>query len=194
MKKVLMLWLALMLMLSMVSCTTNENDSCTTNDNDNPQPSNPYHASIAWANWSDDSNIFTASLNFEKMVLSDFLHLPIFKCESSNDLDDFKNNFKDSLTLSTGYDEVPSFEEVTAGFGADFFEENTLFIVYVSANSGSFRFALDRFSIADGIFRAEIIQTNHPEDVTDDMAGWLIVIPVNNDQLQNVQSYDAIMK
>ncbi len=157
------------------------------------QPSNPYNSLVAWVNWSEDVNIVTKSLNFDKMSISSVRHLPIYMCESANDLDGFKNQFKDSLSLSSSYDEAPSFEEVTVGFGADFFNDNTLFLVYVSANSGSLRFALDSFSVMDGTFRADIIQTNNPEVVTDDTAGWLIVVPVSNDQLEDVQNYDAVM-
>ncbi len=158
------------------------------------QPSSPYNSLVAWANWSENDDIITKSLNLDKMSISSVQHLPIFKCEKESDLEDFKNQFKDSLSFSNGYDEVPSFDESTAGFGADFFDNNTLFLVYVSANSGSLRFALDSYSVVDDTFRADIIQTNNPEVVTDNTAGWLIVIPVSNDQLQNVQNYDAVMK
>ncbi len=204
MKKFMALCLLLVLILSMVACSTNNNDnspqsdtqqSNSTNQSEGQiQSSNPNNSLVAWANWSDNSDIITKSLNFNKMSISSVQHLPIFKCEKQSDLNDFKNQFKDSLSFSSGYDEVPSFEEVTAGFGADFFDNNTLFLVYVSAGSGSLRFALDSYSVVDGTFRADIIQTNNPEVVTDDMAGWLIVIPISNDQLENVQNYDAVMK
>ncbi len=203
MKKLMALSLALVLVLSMVGCSTNNDNplqsdvqpsDSTTPSNDTIQPSSPYNSLVAWANWSENSDIITTSLNFEKMAISSVKHLPIFKCESSSDLEDFNNQFKDSLSLSSGYNEVPSFEETTAGFGADFFNNNTLFLVYVTANSGSLRFALDNFSVEDGTFCADIIQTNYPEEVTDDMAGWLIVIPVSKDQIQGCTNFDAVLK
>ncbi len=204
MKKIIALGLFFVLMLSVVACSTNNNDNLPQDDtqpgistipNEDPlQPSSPYNALVAWANWSGNEDIITKSLNPDKMLISSVQHLPIFKCEKQGDLGEFKNQFKDSLSFSYGYDEVPSFDEVTAEFGEDFFNDNTLFLVYVSANSGSLRFDLDSYSVTDGTFRADIIQTNHPENVTDDMAGWLIVIPVRNEQLQDVQNYDAVMK
>ncbi len=203
MKKLIALCLALMLMLSTVACTTNDENS----QPGNTQPSNritpgdePIQSSssqnylVAWADWSENDDLITTCLNFDKMSIGSIKHLPVFKCENQGDLEDFINQFKDRLDLTNGYDEVPSFEETTAEFRADFFDNNTLFLVYVSANSGSFRFSLDSYSVLDGTFRANIIQTNNTEEVTDNCAGWLIVIPVSNDQLQNVQKYDAVMK
>ncbi len=204
MKKLMVLCSVLVLMLSIVACSTNNNDNSPQSDTQQSdsanqseeqiQSSSPNNSLVAWANWSDDPDIVTRGLNFNKMSISSVQHLPIFKCEKQSDLDDFKNQFKDSLNFSSDYDEVPSFEETTAGFGTDFFNNNTLFLVYVSANSGSLRFALDSYSVVDDTFRADIIQTNNPEVVTDNMAGWLIVIPVSNDQLESVQNYDAVMK
>ncbi len=152
------------------------------------QPSNPYNSLLAYASSKIESMI-TESLNFDKIAISSVQHLPIFKCESLGDLEGFKSPFG-----SSGYNEVPSFTEVSKGFGEDFFKDNTLLLVYVAADSGSYRFGLDRFSIADGTFCADIIQTNSPEDVTDDLASWMIIIPVSRDQLQGVTSYDAVMK
>ncbi len=204
MKKPIAFCLVLLLVLSMAACAANNKDYPQSSG---PQPEDitmpgedpilssiPENALVAWANWSEDSDIITQSLNFDKMAISSVMHLPIFRCESESDLDGFKTQFRDSLDLSGSYDEVPSFEEVTAGFGTDFFEKNTLLLVYVGAYSGSFRFALDSVSVVDNTFQADIVQTNLPEIFTDDMAGWLIVIPVSKDRLRDVQCYDAVMK
>ncbi len=202
MKKIMALCLSLVIMISTVACKADDNDNPAsetqptngTQSNEEIQTSNTNNALVAWANCSENSGIITKSLNFKKMSISSVQHLPIFKCESSSDLESFRSQFKDCLGLSSSYGEIPPFNEATAGFGADFFESNTLFLVYVSANSGSYRFALDSYSVEDNTFRADIIQTNNPEAVTDDEAGWLIIIPVSNVQLQNVQDYDAVMK
>ncbi len=157
------------------------------------RPSSPYNALVSWVNWTDDSRIYTLALNSGMINVGAIKCLPIFKCESTQDLQNFKSTFSETLTLNQSYDECPSFEAAVSGFDAAFFENNTLFLVYVDASSGSYRFNLAYYSVTNGTFLARIIQTNAPEWWTEDMAGWMIVIPVSNDQLEAVEKYNAIL-
>ncbi len=157
------------------------------------QPSSPYNALVSWVNWADDSRIYEQALNSGMINVGAIKCLPIFKCETARELHDFKAAFSDILALNQSYDGFPSFEAAVSGFDGTFFENNTLFLVYVDATSGSYRFNLAYYSVTNGTFRAQIIQTNDPEIATCDMAGWLIAIPVSNDQLQAVEKYNAVL-
>ena len=107
------------------------------------------------------------------------------------ELERFKNDVKDTLSIDQRYDEVPSFNDTTAKYDEAFFAKNTLMLVYVEAGSGSFRFGVDSIYHADGCFCIHVTQTNNPEVVTDDMAGWFITAAVPDNTIQNCSEFDA---
>ncbi len=198
MKKLFVFCLALMLLASIAGCAADLAEGTvpgTTQPTEAPLPvSLRLPSYVSRVNSTEDPSIHTMSLNADKMAISSVRHLPIYKCESLDALETFKDQFKDILSLSSGYNDGPSFEDITQRFDAGFFESNTLLLVYVLASSGTFRFDLESCLIDGTALCANIVQTNDPEAFTDDMAGWLVAIPVSNDLLQAVESYDAVMQ
>ena len=95
----------------------------------------PMVTKVAYANWTEDSRIFEC-LNAETMYISSVRHLPVYKLDTEEDLQRFKETFKDILTLDYGYNEVPSFNEVTAGYDEEFFAKHTVILAYVTSGSG----------------------------------------------------------
>ncbi len=152
------------------------------------------NASVAWANWSDDPAIHELALNRDRFVVSIERHIPVYKCGDLEELDAFRAAFSGIFSLSGSYDEVPSFEETVSTFGEAFFAEHDLVLVYVEANSGSLRFDVEEVAVDGDTFCAYVVQTNHPEEVTDDMAGWLMVIPVRKEAIQDVVHFDAVLR
>ncbi len=150
-----------------------------------------YEKTISYAGWSEDDKIYSGCLNFEQMSLNSVKHYPIFKIDTQKDLEDFKSNYGDVLSMNHGYDEVPSFEDATAKYDENFFKSNTLFVVYVTANSGSYRFDVDSVYCDDDSFRVHIKQTNNPEVVTQDMAGWFVTVAVKDDIVSTCRFFDA---
>ena len=103
----------------------------------------PVVTKVSYANWTEDSKIFSC-MNPEKLTISSVRHLPVYKLDTKEDLDQFKEKYRDVLTFDQGYDEVPSFNEATAGYDDNFFAEHTVVLAYVTANSGSLRFGMQR--------------------------------------------------
>ena len=93
--------------------------------------------------------------------------------------------------MERGYDEVPSFNDATADYDETFFEENTLMLVYVDANSGTYRFGVDRVFCDGNSFCIHVEQTNDPMVVTDYMAGWFITVVVPDSMVANCTEFDA---
>lgn len=153
-----------------------------------------FDASVSWANWSDDPKIRELALNKETFELSSARHIPIYKCDTLEELNEFKTTFAGTFTMDGTRDEVPSFEEVTADYTEDFFIENTLLLVYVEANSGTPRFGVDSVSKENGTLSVHVKYTYTPEEGDSAMAGWLFTIPVNNGQIQDCTNFDAILK
>lgn len=150
-----------------------------------------YEKTVAYANWSEDPKIYSTCLNREQMSVSSVKHCPIFKIESNKDLENFKANYGDILAMAKSHDEMPSFETATAKYDDKFFEENTLFVVYVTAGSGTYRFDIDRVYCDDDSFRVYVKQTNNPEVVTMDMAGWFVTVAVKDDLVKECKFFDA---
>ena len=150
-----------------------------------------FEIAVSYANWTEESEIYFGALNKEKMVISSVQHLPIYKFNTLEELEQFKLAFGEVLTMDSGYDEVPSFNDITTNYDETFFDENTLLLVYVGANSGTYRFGVSSVFCAENSFCIHIEQTNNPEVVTDDMAGWFITVAVPDSMVENCTKFDA---
>ena len=153
-----------------------------------------FDASVSWANWSDDPKIRELALNKDTFELSSARHIPVYKCDTLEELNEFKTTFSGTFTMDGTWDEVPSFEEVTADYTEDFFLENTLLLVYVEAGSCTPRFGVDSVSKENGTLSVYVKYTYNPEEGDCAMAGWLFTIPVNNGQIQDCANFDAVLK
>ena len=152
---------------------------------------NPINAKVAYANWTEDSRVFADCLNAGMMIISSVPHLPVYKLDTPEDLEQFKDNFRDILTLDHGYDEVPSFDDITALYDDSFFADHTLVLAYVTAPSGSFRYAIQDISYEGSAFCMDVVQTNDPETHTDDMAGWFVIAEVLDSDIADCNFFDA---
>lgn len=215
MKKFLTLLLAFAMVCSLVACGEQNDNSLKNNTQDRqqqdqtPPPSNTdqssmseiditeaidFDASVSWANWSDDPKIRELALNKDTFELSSARHIPVYKCDTLEELNEFKTTFSGTFTMDETLDEVPSFEKVTADYTEDFFLENTLLLVYVEAGSRTPRFGVDSVSKENGTLSVYVKYTYNPEVGNCAMAGWLFTIPVNNDQIQDCTNFDAVLK
>ena len=145
---------------------------------------------VAYANYTEDSRIFSC-LNAEKLAISSVRHLPVFRFDTKEDLDRFRATFRDSFTFDQGYDEVPSFDEVTAGYDESFFAEMAVILAYVPASSGSFRFDTQEVVISDASLCLNVVPINRPEAYTDDMSGWFVMAEVPDKDIADCTEFDA---
>ncbi len=153
-----------------------------------------YIAEVAWANFSDNAKLYTTALNREKLLLSSGQHLPLHRIDSESELEGFREDFGGILTLSSGWDGVQSFEELTKSCDAEFFEEKTLFLVYVSSPSESIRYELSYVESDGEHFVAHVRQRDGTEYCTEMMAGWFVAIEVPRDEVAQVREFDAVME
>jgi len=153
--------------------------------------SKPYTYNVAYANWTGDYSVFLQSLNGDKMMISSVQHLPVYKFDTKEELDSFKSEFKDILTMDQGYDEVPSFDYITAAYDDSFFSKYSLMLSYVQANSGSYRYGVSDVYCEDKAFCMYIDQLNNPESYTEDMAGWFVVVEVDKEDIADCETFDA---
>ncbi len=150
-----------------------------------------YTAKVAYANASGDTRILSESLNADLMAISSVQHLPIYKFETVNELQDFKTIFADALTFDQGYDEIPSFDHYAAEYDDAFFQSRTLILCYVTASSGSYRFGIADVSVSDDTLCLYVRQLNHPEVCTADVQGWFVMAEVSQADIENCKRFDA---
>lgn len=125
------------------------------------------------------------------MIISSVRHLPVFKFETKAELDKFKEDYKDYFTMDHGYDEVPSFNDVTINYDEEFFESHSLMLAYTSASSGSFRYGVNDVVIENDTLIMKVSQLNHPEVYTDDMSGWFLMAEIEKDFIKDCSTFDA---
>ena len=160
-----------------------------------PNAENPIiETTLSYATCSNTSWIFASALNNDKMYISSVQHLPIYKFDTLEDLQQFKKYFENHHSMDQGYDEVPSFNEVTAGYDDAFFEENSLITVYIGANNSTHRFGVNRVQIDESVFWVGIHETTHAETVDTALAGWFITLAVSDKQIENCTSFDASLQ
>lgn len=208
MKKFLTLLLAFTTVCSLVACGGHNDYSPKSNMQDGQQQNRAqssmgetditeaidFDASVSWANWSDDPKIRELALNRDTFELRSAGHIPVYKCDTLEELKEFKTTFSGTFTMDGAWDEVPSFEEVTADYTDDFFTENTLLLVYVEAGSCTPRFGIDSVLKENDTLSVYVKCTYNPEEGDCAMAGWLFTISVNNDQIQDCTHFDAVLK
>lgn len=146
---------------------------------------------LSYANWTGEAQIYFSALNNDKFAISSVQHLPIYKFDTKNDLDNFKQFFGEILSVNQSYDEVPSFDDATVEYDESFFSENSLILVYVPASSGSFRFGVREVYCDGKALCVHVEQTNSPEICTDDMAGWFITVPIEDALIKECEIFDA---
>ena len=150
-----------------------------------------YDATLSFANWTDDSKIYTSSLNLSKMQSNNIQHLPIYKFDSLEDLKQFKETFNDILTMDNGWDEVPSFNEATAKYDTKFFKDNSLMLVYVSASNCTHRFGLGSIGWNEKSLCINVVETTGKELVDEAMAGWFLTVAVEKETIASCTEFDA---
>lgn len=150
-----------------------------------------FTASVSWANYAEDSLLYTTALNRGRMTQSSIRHLPLWQVNSAAELAGWKETFGTILTLDQGYDEVPSFDAVTADMDESFFKEQSVLLVYVPSNSCTYRYIVNSIGLCGQQLCVHVQQANDPEAVDCAMAGWLMTVTVPKEVLAGITDFDA---
>ena len=154
-----------------------------------------YGNTVSYAGWSDDRRIYEGALNKELLQSEENTHLPVFKMDTAEDLEQFKSNYETVFTMANGYDNVLSFEAALAKAQWDregFFKDHSLLIIYIPANSGSLRFGIKEVVTTDNSICIHVEQKNDPETLIENMAGWFLLVEVDDEEIEGYTSIDAV--
>lgn len=151
---------------------------------------------VAYVGWTDFMNVLPSCDNGtiinETIMLSSVRHLPVFCVGSAAELEELKASLGEFLQFDFGYDEAPSFNDITEHCDDAFFAEKSLVFAWVESGSGSYRFGLTGVERGDGVFRIYADKINDPEVGTDDMAGWFVGVEVPKAALEGCAELDAM--
>lgn len=150
-----------------------------------------FDKTISFANWSSSKDIYQNALNKAKFTEENFKNLPIHKFDTLNELKQFKSYYGNIYSIDGKYDEIASFNEATEKYTGEFFNNNSLILVYISSGSGSYRYDIKNIYLDGKSFIVYIEKTNNPEVFTCDMAGWFITVAVSDGAISNVLEFDA---
>ena len=157
------------------------------------KPQGDFPIFTAYAGWSESDEIYTRALNTQKMAQSSQKHLPIYRLDTLADVEAFRSTFENDLAFEYGFDEVKSFNDTVETFADEtYLKAYSLIVVYVQANSGTYRYGVESIFCDGENFTVEVEELKHPEAVTADLAGWFIVIVVPDSMVNNCTAFDAI--
>ncbi len=149
-----------------------------------------WHSVVAYAGY-DSSSVFADALNAHLFVQSSVRHLPLYRVDNANELNEFMQRFPE-LQFDQGFAEVPSFRTVTADCDEALFAENTLLIAYVPAGNPDDRYRAVTISTSDPL---TINVVHLPVDGVSDsvMSGWWIITVVPREWTDRAFMLDAIL-
>lgn len=147
----------------------------------------------AYVGYGGSDAFYFGALNRDKLSTNSVKHLPIYKFDTLSELEQFKENFKDDFSFNRTYDDEESFEMAIEGIDETYFNQYRMYLVYVSSNSGSYRYVIDNVVSEGEHFCIYVKQINNPENVTDDMAGWFVLFAQPKSDVKDYATYDAQM-
>ena len=145
-----------------------------------------------WVHSDDDlALIRERAENGKKSDIYGNLNYPIFKMDSKADLEEFKADFGEIFDIYNPYNSN-SFEKNTLKYDELFFENNTLFVIYIGDTSSSLVYGVDSVCVQDDfLFKIDIKQINDPEDICEDITGELLTVAIPTSLVGNCVWFDA---
>lgn len=152
-----------------------------------------YHFYSCWTNWTDDERVILGAVNADA-VKNDATgtHLPLYRIDSVEALKKFKEDYAKVFSFGNNHDGAPCFNEKTASKDEAFFEENVIFVAYMNAESGKFKYQIRNVIREGKDLLIEIEQRNDFEEYTDDMPGRLIAVEFLKEEVKSYTSFDTV--
>lgn len=143
-----------------------------------------------YVNWGDDAGAAAIDALAEPSVTT---MKSVVRVDSMEELNAFISATDSYFDLDRTYDEVGDFLSVASSYDDDFFAHNCLLITYIGTSSGSYRYTLTDVNVDSDRLVMDIRRSTEWL-ITDDMAGWFIVVEVPTALLTDVTHYGAAVK
>ena len=154
-------------------------------------PAEELDVTVSRVNYCMGDERHLPALNADKLSISSVQHLPIFQFETADEFRRFQTSYRDLFSMDVRHGDSPSFTETTQSMDEDYFADRTVLVIYVPANSGSYRYGVRSVYADDGQLCVHVEQINHPEAVTMDMAGWFVTVSLDKGYTADITAFDA---
>ena len=154
-----------------------------------------YGNTIAYVGWTDDERIYENALNKDILQGRDGVHLPVYKMDTLEEFEQFKSDYSDVFTMNQGRDRYLSFDDTVARVQWNteaFYKDYTMLAVYIPAMDGTLRFHVADVQTKNERFDIYVGQ-GHADLVSDEMAGWLILMEVKDEEMQEYKHFNAFL-
>lgn len=140
--------------------------------------------------------------NFEKMVelggpppnayMSSIRSLPCVRVTSRAELDAFKGEMDGLMDFGLSFIDIPSFDEAAKAYTDEFFENNTLLLLYTPSGSSANRFLLEGATLTRSLDTLSVGIIENAGAAGDSvMTGWLICLALSNADAADAEIVDA---
>ena len=116
--------------------------------------------------------------------------LPTVKITSTKQLADFVNKMDPFMNFDLSYDDTPTFYEISREFTDEYFENNTLLLIYASGNTSSDRFSIEYARKSLGVLSLGVMRDVYSAGDTV-KSGWLVCMNVENKNIKDVYGIEA---
>lgn len=149
-----------------------------------------YDHMLSAASWESDTILRQLTLNKDKIEERGY-GIGITKFDTLEELNEFKSNYTEALSLDTSHDEVKSFNTNTSKYDEQFFEGNTLIVIFFQGASS------DRYGVYNIVSDGnkvcfEITETTGNEIQECASTEWIITILVPDEEVEEWSDYDVV--
>lgn len=135
-----------------------------------------------------NADIIRKNIETENVPLYD-RHNPVYKFDTLEEFNEFSNTYGEIMTWNYEPGEKTASDDIIEEYGEDFFEENSLLLIYIYGSKGSARFDLNDVVCENSKMFVNIDLVN--SGVTNDTCFWLLTIAFPDDVISNYTEFDA---
>lgn len=155
-----------------------------------------YTVSYISTDYSTQESLWSEADNAGMADAEERRHIPVRRIDSIEALQEFLEVYGEWPDFSSYTGAVIPLSKTTEAFDYRYFKDHTLLVLYLTENSGSNRHQIDRVGIdGDTLFVRvfAIVPTNSDGLVclTDDMAGWFILLELDKAFAERCTAVDA---
>lgn len=143
--------------------------------------------------YTESDKFLSNALNNEILWMSSSLSYPVHRMDSVEQLENFVDDYRDIFVFDSRYDSnASSFIENTSEYDDEYFEENTLFLVYVGTSVMNNAFYASNVRINDD--KLEIVISSEQDRYTGDtaMSGYLIAVELSKEVVSGCNVFNAV--
>lgn len=221
MKRIIAVFLVILLALSVVGCATaelkDESSAEKTSSADESTQESTNESTNESANESENNSSEDSSSDDTPPVESWDFHVinlscgepkthsnavnadklesqkPLYVLDTMKELEDWQVQFEDCLYYNGMYNEGINYVDVIEKYDEEYFETKSLLAVFVLVGSGTYRFTVDSVDLEGEALNVQIRETTYASVVTCDMAHWLFLIEVHDETLENYTDLNAYL-